>query len=153
MCRNLLHRLDSKIYTFSIAAGIFFLLYRLSSAREVTLWIKKRKVYRHLEYCMHHKFNTSLLSRARPSSSSTVGQSVVLITQQTFVLMKTSWRRLSYSSSEDVLIKTNMFALALRLQKTSWSRPIYLPWPYVFKTSSGLPSKISSRRFQGIPSS
>ena len=37
---------------------------------------------------------------------------------------------------EDVLIKTNMFALALRLQKTSWSRPIYLSWPYVFKTSS-----------------
>ena len=37
--------------------------------------------------------------------------------QQTFVLMKTSWRRL-----EDVLIKTNMFALALRLQKTSSRR-------------------------------
>ena len=62
------------------------------------------------------------------------------LSQQTFVLMKTSWRCLSSSSSEDVLIKTNMFALALRLQKTSWSRPIYLSWPYVFKTSS--------RRFQ-----
>ena len=35
-------------------------------------------------------------------------------TQQTFVLMKTSWRRLSSSSSEDVL-------------KTSWSRPICSP--------------------------
>ena len=37
--------------------------------------------------------------------------------------MKTSWRRLSSSSSrrlQGVLIKTNMFALALRLQKTSW---------------------------------
>ena len=32
------------------------------------------------------------------------------------------WRRLSSSSSEDVLIKTNMFALALRLQKTSSKR-------------------------------
>ena len=46
-------------------------------------------------------------------------------------LQKTSSRRL-----QDVLIKTNMFALALRLQKTSWSRPIYSSWPYVFKTSS-----------------
>ena len=48
-------------------------------------------------------------------------------------LQKTSSRRL-----QDVLIKTNMFALALRLQKTSWSRPIYSSWPClqdVFKTS------------------
>ena len=51
------------------------------------------------------------------------------ITQQTFVLMKTSWRRL-----EDVL--------RLRLQKTSWSKPIYSSWPYVCKTSS--------RRFQDV---
>ena len=39
---------------------------------------------------------------------------------------------------EDVF-KTNMFALALRLQdvfKTSWSRPIYSPLPFIFKTSS-----------------
>ena len=34
----------------------------------------------------------------------------------------TSWRRLSSSSSEDVLINTNMFALTLRLQKTSSRR-------------------------------
>ena len=50
------------------------------------------------------------------------------------------WRRL-----QDVLIKTNMFALALRLQdvfKTSWSRPIYSSWLYVFKKSS--------RRFQDV---
>ena len=66
-------------------------------------------------------------------------------------LQKMSWRRL-----EDVLIKTNMFALALRLQdvfKTSWSRPIYLPWSYVFKTSSrplqGV-FKTSSRRFEDV---
>ena len=52
-------------------------------------------------------------------------------TQQTFVLMKTFWRRLdqdeyvrlSLTSSEDVF-------------KTFWSRPIYSSWPYVFKTSS-----------------
>ena len=30
----------------------------------------------------------------------------------------------------------------LRLIKTSWSKPIYLSWPYAFKTSS--------RRFQGV---
>ena len=50
-------------------------------------------------------------------------------TQQTFVLMKTSWRRLegvfrfrlqrtSSRRLQDILSKTNMFALALRLQKT-----------------------------------
>ena len=46
-------------------------------------------------------------------------------------LQKTSWRRLdqdeyvrlSLTSSEDVF-------------KTSWSRPIYSSWPYVFKTFS-----------------
>ena len=65
--------------------------------------------------------------------------------QQTFVLMKTSWRRLSSSSSEDVLIKTNMFALALPLQKTS-SRPIYSSWIYVFKTSCQDVFKTLSRR-------
>ena len=43
---------------------------------------------------------------------------------------------------EDVLIKTNMFALALLLQKTSWSGPIYSSWLYVFKTSW--------RRFQDV---
>ena len=52
-----------------------------------------------------------------------VHKNICIRTQQTFVLMKTSWRRLLSSSSEDVF-------------KTSWSRPIYLSWPYVFKTSS-----------------
>ena len=84
--------------------------------------------------------------------------------QQTFVLMKTSWKRLedvfrlrlqktSWRRLQDVLIKTNMFALALRLQKTSWSRPIYLPWPYVFKTASRHLQdvfKTSSRPLQGV---
>ena len=64
------------------------------------------------------------------------------ITQQTFVLMKTSfvfvfrkrldqdeYVRLSLTSSEDVF-------------KTSWSRPIYSSWPCVFKRSS--------RRFQDV---
>ena len=55
--------------------------------------------------------------------------------------MKMSWRRFSSSSSEDVLIKTDMFAAAIGLQKTSWSRPIYSFWPYV---------KTSSRRFQDV---
>ena len=86
--------------------------------------------------------------------------------------MKTSWRRLkdvfrlrrqktSSIRLQDVLIKTNMFALDLRLQKTSWSRPIYSSWPYVFKTScqdvfkkfwSRLQDifKTSSRRLQNV---
>ena len=55
------------------------------------------------------------------------------VTQQTFVLMETSWRRLedvfhlrlqetSWRCLQDVSIKTNMFALALRLPKTSSRR-------------------------------
>ena len=61
-------------------------------------------------------------------------------TQQTFVLMKTSF----------------VFVFRRRLQdvfKTSWSRPIYLPWPYVFKTSSRRFQdvfKTSSRRFEDV---
>ena len=73
--------------------------------------------------------------------------------QQTFVLMKTSSRRLdqdeyirlSQTSSEDIF-------------KTSWSRSIYSSWPYaslqdVFKTPSRRLQdvfKTSSRRFEGV---
>ena len=42
------------------------------------------------------------------------------ISHQTFVLMKTPWRCLSSSSSEDVF-------------KTSWSWGIYSPYSYVFR--------------------
>ena len=74
----------------------------------------------------------------------------IFTTQQTFTLMKTPWRRLS--SLEDVLIKTNIFSLVIRLQKTSLSRPIYSSWPYVFKTSSASRrlAKTSSRHLQDV---
>ena len=127
-------------------------------------------------------------------------------THQTFVLMKTSWRRLedvfrlrlqktSSRRLQDVLIKTNIFVLAIRLQgvfktfsrrlqdvfktfsrrpqdifKIFWrrlqdvfktsSRPLEGVFKTssrrlqdVFNTSSRRPAKISSRRFQGVPSS
>ena len=48
------------------------------------------------------------------------GLSFLINSQQTFVLMKISWQGL-----EDVF--------RLRLQKTSWSRWIYLPKLYVFR--------------------
>ena len=75
------------------------------------------------------------------------------LAQQTFVLMKTSWRCLSSSSSEDVwktflrrLDQDEYVRLSLTSSedvfKTSWSKPIYSSWPYVFKTSS--------RRFQHV---
>ena len=54
--------------------------------------------------------------------------------------MKTSWRRLWSSFSEDVF-------------KTSWSRPTYSSWSYVFKTFSRHPQdifKTSSRRFENV---
>ena len=54
-----------------------------------------------------------------------------LCLQKTFsrLLDQDEYIRLSHTSSEDVF-------------KTSWSRPIYSSWPYVFKTSS--------RRFQDV---
>ena len=73
--------------------------------------------------------------------------------QQTFVLMKTSWRCLPSSSSEDVS-KTSSRGLdqdeyirfslmsSKDIFKTSWWRLIYSSWPYVFKTSS--------RHFQNV---
>ena len=93
-------------------------------------------------------------------------------------VLKTSWRRLSSSSSKDVfktswsrpiysscpyVFKTSSRRFqdvfktsSRRLQdvfKTSWSRPIYSSWPYVFKTSSRRFQdvfKTSSRRFQDV---
>ena len=68
-------------------------------------------------------------------------------------VLKTSFVFVFRRRLQDVLIKTNMFALALRLQgvfKTSWSRPLYSSWPYVFKTSSIRLAKTSSRRFEDV---
>ena len=112
--------------------------------------------------------------------------------QQTFVL-KSSWRRVSSSSSKDVLRRLDEDEYIIinhtsseDVFKTSWSRPIYSSWPDVFqrssrrlqnvfktswrllqdifktfwrrlqdvfKTSSRRLGKISSRGFQGAPSS
>ena len=52
-------------------------------------------------------------------------------------VLETSWRRISSSSSEDVLIKTNIFVLAIRLQG-------------VFKTFSKRLAKTSSRHLQDV---
>ena len=65
------------------------------------------------------------------------------LAQQIFVLMKTSWRRLSSSSSEDVLIKMNIFnlpnifVLAIHLQG-------------VFKTFSRRLQDVFQRYLQGV---
>ena len=82
-------------------------------------------------------------------------------TQQTFVLMKTSSRRLdqdeyicwshtSLKSSrrhlEDVLVKTNIFVLAIRLHGA------FKSCKNVFKTSSRGLAKMFSRRFQDVSS-
>ena len=94
------------------------------------------------------------------------------VTQQAFVLMKTSWRRLKdvfCLRLQDVLIQTNTFALALRLQKTSSRRlqdvlvktnifvlAIRLQdvltrcLQYIFKTSCEDVFKMSSKRLQDI---
>ena len=92
--------------------------------------------------------------------------------QQTFVLMKTSWRRLdgvfrlwfqkvSSRRLQNVLIKKNVFSLVIRLQKTSsrrLSQDQYIRLGYtssrrfqdVFKTSCQDVFKTFSRRLQDV---
>ena len=76
-------------------------------------------------------------------------------------ILKRSWRRLLSSSSEDVLITTNIFALVIRLQKTSSRRlgqDQYIRLGHtssrclqdVFKTSSRRLAKTSSRHLQDV---
>ena len=79
------------------------------------------------------------------------------ITQQTFVLMKTSCRSLVFKMSWSRRISSPQpYVFRRRLQdvsKTSWSKPIYSSWPYVFKTSSKRLQdlfKASSRRLQDV---
>ena len=102
-------------------------------------------------------------------------------TQQTFVLMKTSWRHLgdifhlrfqktSSKRFQDVLIKTNIIVLVIRLQDVfkTFSRCLQdvlqkrlqdtfktysRRFENVFKMSSRRLAKISSRRFQDVSSS
>ena len=76
------------------------------------------------------------------------------ISQQTFVLMKTSSRCL-----QDVLVKTNIFFLSIRLQNVfkTFSRRLQdiftTPCQDVFKTSRKYVLKTSSRRFEDVSSS
>ena len=64
--------------------------------------------------------------------------------------MKTSFAFVFRRRIQDVLIKTNIFALVIRLEKTSWSRPIYSFWPYAFKTSSRRFQDVFQKRLQDI---
>ena len=82
-----------------------------------------------------------------------------MLTQQTFVLMKTSWNRLedvfhlrlqktSSIRLQDVLIKTNIIALVIRHQNffKTFSRRL----EDVLKISSKCLAKTSSKRFQDV---
>ena len=72
---------------------------------------------------------------------------IIVFTQHTWVLMKVSFVFFCFlqKKSSGVFIKTNIFALVIRLQKTS-SRCLeqiqHSSWLYIFKTSS--------RRFQDV---
>ena len=70
---------------------------------------------------------------------------IIITTQQTLVLMKTSSGRLD----EDEYIVINHMS-SEDVSKTSWPRPIYSSCPYVFKTSSRLLAKTSSRGLQNV---
>ena len=76
-------------------------------------------------------------------------------------VLRTSWRHLSSSSSEDVfkmswskrIYSPYSHVFRRRLQdvfRTSWSRPIYSSWSYVLKTSCQYVFKTSSRRLQDV---
>ena len=82
-------------------------------------------------------------------------------TQQIFVFMKTSWSRFqevfhlrlqkasSRSLDQDEYIRLTHRSLE-DVFKTSWSKPIYSPWSYVFKTSCKNVFKTSSRHLQDV---
>ena len=83
----------------------------------------------------------------------------ITISQQKFVLMKTSWRRLedvfrlhlqktSSRCFQDVLVKTKIFVLTICLQDI-FKMPSRR-FQDVFKTSSRRLAKTSSRRFQDV---
>ena len=143
----MLFSLDCMLFSFIASTSSFWVfgLYLLSL------------IYRR---CQAKSYWTAIKIRSKTDSS----KPQLLITQQTFVLMKMSWRlledvfrlrlqktssrrldqdeyvRLSLTSSrrlQDVLVKTNIFVLVIRLQD-------------VFKTSSRPLAKTFSRRFQGV---
>ena len=96
----------------------------------------------------------------------------IFISQQTFVLIKTSWRRrlssssedifktlgqdkyicLSHRSSKDVLIKINVLVLQKRFQDTSrlLAKTSLIRLENIFKTFCQDISKTSSRRFEDV---
>ena len=84
-------------------------------------------------------------------------------TRQTFILMKTSWRRLEgvfrlrlQKTSSRRLMKTNIFLLIIRLQKTSSRRLGQDQYICLVHTSSRPLQdtlKTSSRRFEDVSSS
>ena len=65
-------------------------------------------------------------------------------------ILKRSWRRLLSSSSENVLIKTNIFALVIRPQKTSSRRLGQDEYIRLGYTSSRCLAKSSSRHLQDV---
>ena len=66
------------------------------------------------------------------------------------IIMKTALVFVFRRRLQDVLIKTNIFTLHIRLQKTSWPRPIYSSWSYVFKTVSRRLANMSSKHLQDV---
>ena len=65
-------------------------------------------------------------------------------------MLKTSWRRYSPSFSKDVLMKTNIFLLIIRLQKTSSRRLGQDQYIRLGYTSSRRLQDVLSRRLQDV---
>ena len=107
----------------------------------------------------YQKWGWKIKSLADFRMSEVMAKAVPANTRLDEDILKTSFVFVFGRRLEDVL-KTNMFALALRLQdvfKTSWSRPIYSSLPFIFKTSSRRLTKTfqdvfktSARRFEDV---
>ena len=107
----------------------------------------------------YQKWGWKIKSLADFRMSEVMAKAVPANTRLDGDILKTSFVFVFGRRLEDVF-KTNMFALALRLQdvfKTSWSRPIYSSLPFIFKTSSRRliktfqdVFKTSARRFEDV---
>ena len=107
----------------------------------------------------YQKWGWKIKSLADFRMSEVMAKAVPANTRLDEDILKTSFVFVFGRRPEDVF-KTNMFALALRLQdvfKTSWSRPIYSSLPFIFKTSSRRLTKTfqdvfktSARRFEDV---
>ena len=151
MNRNWTDKLQVKLF-FAYISWKNLCSHTFKVCSEETIVMRLRKWRQHSSWCrgLHLVFIKRSSSGLHPAN--------IHFDEEVF---KTSWRRLSSLPSEDVLIKTNIFTLVIRLQKTFSKRlqdflvktnifVLAIRFQDVFKTSCKNVFKTSSRRFQDI---